>query len=436
MKKTNIFWNKEIFSWAMYDFANSAFATTILAVVFNVYFAKVIVGDEPVRWLGMLVSGETLWSYTIAISMLLIVLTAPVLGAIADFSASKKKFLFIYCYTSIFFTALLFFTSEGNYILAMIFFIIANIGFAGGNGFYNAFLPEIATTKNIGRISGFGWALGYVGGGLCLLLNMFIIKSPHWFGIPEHNNLPIRFSILSVAIWWGIFAIPTFLWLKEKATPLPLPKGKSYLNIGFTRVWKTFKKVRQYKELSKFLISYLIYNDGIETVIFMSSVFAAKELGMATSEIIQCFLMIQLVAFFGSLIFGYIGDKINTKTSIFITLYMWAGVVSWAFFIRNKWEFWVLGAVVGLILGGSQSASRSLQGLFTPKAHAAEFFGFFAISGKLSAFVGPLIFGLVSQITGSFRFAILFLLAFFIIGIAILYTVDEKQGLEESKKTI
>lgn len=425
-----------IFSWALYDFANSAFATTISAVIFNVYFVTVVVGKNGASIFGINIPATALWGYTVSISMFFICLTAPILGAIADFSAAKKKFLFVYCYLACVFTGLLFFVKEGDYLFAVVFFILANIGFAGGNVFYNAFLPEIADKKDMGKISGWGWALGYLGGGVCLALNLVFIEKPSFFGLPEESHFPIRLSLLSVGIWWAVFSIPLFLWVKEKAIKKKLPPGENYFTIGFKRIKHTFQKVKQYRELSKFLVSYLIYNDGIQTVIVMAAVFAAEELSMNQGEVIKCFLLIQAVAFFGSLIFGYLADKLSSKKSISITLVVWSGVVIWAFFINTKIEFWILGIIVGLVLGGSQAASRSLLGVFVPLENAAEFFGFFAISGKFSSVIGPFMFAILLHIFGAVRVSMLALLSFFVIGGIILYFVNEQKGIVEGTQPI
>ncbi len=436
MRTNDISGKKEIFSWAMYDFANSAFATTILAVVFNVYFATVVVGAGGARILGFNLPGDVLWGYVVSFSMILVCLSSPILGAIADFSRTKKKFLFFYCCLGSLFTALLFFVQKGDYFVAIIFFIIANLGFSGGNVFYNAFLPEIANKKNVGRISGLGWALGYLGGGLCLLLNLGMIQSPQLFGIPEKNFLPVRISLLSVGVWWILFALPIFFWTKKENKSQSVRSLLSYIGIGFSRLKSTFKKIKNYKQLTRFLISYLIYNDGIQTVIVMAAVFAGKELGMLQGEIIKCFLLIQGVAFLGALLFGYLADKINIKISLVITLFIWCAVVVWAFFIRSKIEFWILGCVVGLILGGSQSASRSLFAVFVPSENSAEFFSFFAISGKFSSILGPFVYALLGQIFNSSRISILSLLVFFLVGLFILYFVDEEKGFLESENSI
>jgi UMF1 family MFS transporter len=431
---------REIFGWAMYDFANSAFATTILAVIFNQYFVTIVAGGEKgVEFFGFRLHGASFFTFSVAFSMVISAVLSPLLGAVADASASKKKFLMVFCYTAILFTGLLYFVQAGNYWRGAIFFIIANIGFAGGNVYYNAFLPEISTDENIGRISGLGWALGYIGGGVLLAINLIMLKYPGWLGFPA-GYFTVQDCFLSVAFWWLIFSLPTFLLLRERAQKTLPSFGKSYFAEGYQRLRHTFRRIRTFRELTKFLVAYLIYNDGIETVIIMASIFGAQVLGMETGEIILFFLMIQGIAFFGSIIFGFLADAMGSKRAVMISLGMWSLIVIWAFKLGILWdpktEYWILGVLAGLVMGGSQAASRSLQGIFTPDANSAEFYGFFAVSGKFASVFGPLIYGILIAITGNVQSGILSVLLFFIVGMAILWTVNEKKGMEEKQKPV
>jgi UMF1 family MFS transporter len=431
---------REIFGWAMYDFANSAFATTILAVIFNQYFATVVAGGEKgVEFFGFRLHGASFFTFSVALSMAISAVLAPLLGAVADASASKKKFLMVFCYTAVLFTGLLYLVQAGNYWRGAIFFIIANIGFAGGNVYYNAFLPEISNDENIGRISGLGWALGYIGGGALLAINLIMLKYPDGLGFPT-GYFTVQDCFLSVAIWWLIFSLPTFLLLKERVQKTLPSFGKSYLAEGYQRLRHTFRRIRTFKELTKFLAAYLIYNDGIETVIIMASIFGAQVLRMETGEIILFFLMIQGVAFFGSILFGFLADAMGNKRAVMISLGIWSLIVVWAYTLGILWdpktEYWILGVLAGLVMGGSQAASRSLQGIFTPDANSAEFYGFFAVSGKFASVFGPLIYGILVAMTGNVQSGILSVLLFFIVGMAILWTVNEKKGMEEKQRPI
>ena len=430
---------REIFGWAMYDFANSAFATTILAVIFNQYFATVVAGGERgVELFGIRLHGASFFTFTISISMAISAILSLFLGAVADASGSKKRFLMAFCYIAILFTGLLYFVHTGDYWMGAIFFIIANIGFAGGNVFYNAFLPEISTDQNIGRISGLGWALGYIGGGLLLAINLIMLKYPEWLGFPV-GYFTVHDCFLSVALWWFLFSIPTFLLLRERGQEF-LSSERISFRAGYRRLQHTFGRIKTFRELTKFLIAYLIYNDGIETVIIMASIFGAEVLGMETNEIILYFLMIQGIAFFGSLIFGFLADAIGNKRTVMISLGIWSLIVIWAFRLGIFWdpktEYWILGIMAALVMGGSQAASRSLQGIFTPDTNSAEFFAFFGVSGKFASIVGPLIYGILIAITGSVQSGILSVLLFFVAGMAILLTVNEKRGIEEKLKPV
>jgi UMF1 family MFS transporter len=431
---------REIFGWAMYDFANSAFATTILAVIFNQYFATVVAGGEKgVDLFGFRLHGASFFTFSVSLSMAISALFSPFLGAVADTSGSKKRFLIFFCYMAVLFTGLLYFVRAGNYWMGAVFFIIANIGFAEGNVFYNAFLPEISTGQNIGRISGLGWALGYIGGGALLAINLIMLKYPEWLGFPA-GYFTVQDCFLSVALWWLIFSLPTFLFLEERSkVSLPHIEGNYFVE-GYRRLRHTFHRVKTFKELSKFLLAFLIYNDGIETVIIMASIFGADVLGMETNELIIFFLMVQGIAFVGAMIFGFLADAIGSKKTVMISLGIWCLIVLWAFQLGIIWapntEYWILGVLVAIVLGGSQAASRSLQGLFTPDTNSAEFFAFFGVSGKFASIFGPLIYGILIAITGNVQSGVLSVLLFFVVGMVILLTVNEKKGMEEKQKPV
>ncbi len=430
---------REIFGWAMYDFASAAFATTILAVIFNQYFTKVVAGGEKgVHILGLHLHGASFFTFAVSLSMALSAIFSPLLGAVADASRSKKQFLMAFCYGGILFTGLLYFVRAGDYWMGAIFFILANFGYAQGNIFYNAFLPAISAEQTIGRISGLGWAMGYVGGGALLAINLIMLKYPEWIGFSE-DFFTVQDCFLSVAIWWLIFSIPTFLFLKE-GRPKHFNIHTNDFREGYRRLRRTFSRIKAFRELTKFLVAFLIYNDGIQTVIVMASIFGAEVLGMETGEIILFFLMIQGIAFFGSLLFGFLADAIGNKRTVMICLGIWSLIVLWAYKLGIVWdpktEYWILGVFAALVIGGSQAASRSLQGIFTPDANSAEFFAFFGVSGKFASVLGPLLYGILIAITGSVQSGILSVLLFFLIGTAILWAVDEKKGIEEKKNPV
>lgn len=395
-----------------------------------------MVGPEGVSVGDGHISGSSVWGYLVSLSMLLVAVSAPVLGAIADFRGSRKRFLFLFCYAGVVATSFLFLVGPGDIWLAIVFYLLSSACLEWSLTFYNSFLPQITTRQQMGRISGFGWAFGYVGGVLCLILTMAMIRWPEWFGIPDSDYLPVRATAVLVALWWGLFSIPTFLWLRERSAGRELPPGTTYLRIGFARLSNTLRKIHQFRELVKFLAAFLIYNDGVQTVIVMAAVFGAEVLGMSQNELISCFILIHVVAVIGSLVLGHLGDRMTTKRAINISLLVWTAAVLYVLVIEESWEFWLLAVVIGFVLGGVQASSRALLAQFTPKENSAEFFGFFATSGKFAAIFGPALFALINDMTGSVRYGVLSVILFFVVGWSILYFVDEEKGVQESQNPV
>ena len=398
--------NRNIFGWMMYDFANSSFTTIIVTVIYSVYFKNVVVAQGEL--------GTALWGRAISISMLMVAVTAPIFGAVADFSRAKKKFLFYNCYLTVIFTALLFFVKAGDIYKGMIFFIIANFAFNSGNVFYNALLPDVAPREEIGKVSGWGWAIGYIGGLIALLLMLPLV----------HNNW-IRFVFPTVAAFFGIFAIPTFILLKEVKKP---SKRTNYFRTAFKRINQSLKNIKNFKELIKFIISYLIYNDGIIIVISFAAIYGATRFEMSTKQLINYFIIANITSMIGAFIFGYIFDKIGAKKTISITLVVWIAVVVWAFLCRSINEFYLIGMLAGIAIGSSQSSSRAMLALLTPDEKMAEFFGFYSVTGRIASILGPLVYGEVSRITGDQKWAILSVVVFFVTGAIVLQTVNEEKG--------
>lgn len=395
----------------MYDFANSAFTTIIVTVVYSAYFMNVVVmGDSAM--------GEMLWGRAVGISMTLVALSAPIMGAIADYSRSKKKFLFINTYLAILFTALLYFVREGQVLRGMIFFIIANFGFNSANVFYDAFLPEVATPETMGKVSGYGWAIGYIGGLLSLIVSMFIIK------------INVRLVFPAIAVHFMIFSVFTFLWVKELRLE---SKRTNYFKTAYRRVSGSLKNMRSYPQLIRFIISYFIYNDGIATVIVFASIYGIKRFDMTTNDMLKYFIFAQFTSILGSAVFGWLTDKKGTKTSLSISILVWISVVVWAFFCRSATEYYLVGLLAGLAIGSSQANSRTMLSQLTPVDKQAEFFGFYTLTGRLSSILGPILYGWISYKTGDIRYAILSLLFFFVAGWILLQFVDEKQGIKDAQ---
>jgi MFS transporter, UMF1 family len=406
--------SKQILGWMMYDFANSAFTTIIVTVVYSVYFIKVVVGGDP----GY---GEMLWGRAIGISMTMVALTAPILGAVADFSRSKKKFLFINCYLTVIFTGLLYFVGPGQIFLGMIIFIIANFGFNSANVFYDAFLPEITTHENIGKVSGFGWALGYVGGLLALLMSQFLIR------------YDLRYVFPMISVHFFVFSLFTFFWLKEIRRP---SKHTNYFKVAYRRVYSSLKNIKQYPQLLRFILSYFIYNDGITTVIVFASIYGITRFGMTTQDMLVYFILAQFTSILGSALFGWFTDKRGVKLSLSFSLMIWIAVVIWAFFCTSATQYYLVGLLAGLAIGSSQSNSRTMLSMLTPDGRQAEFFGFYTLTGRLSSIIGPIVYGWIAHATGNIRYSILSLLLFFLAGWIALQFVNPEKGIADANKTL
>jgi UMF1 family MFS transporter len=401
--------------WYIYDWANSAFATVILAAVFPVYFASLV--PEPGASLPGLsepVPAAALWGYTVSGSLLLIALLAPWLGAMADRKGWQFRILAGAATLGAVATTLLFIPVAGQYLLAAGLFILANLGFAGGNIFYNAYLPYLATRDEMDRLSARGFAWGYIGGGVALLLSFLLIKFHTALGI-DTVSLASRWGFLITGLWWGLFAVYTF-WALPQIPPTPGTSSTSPLQDYL----KTYRDLRRHPQLLKFLLAFLCYNDGIQTIIVVSALFGSEELGMSQGTILLCFLMIQFLAMPGTLVCEKLAGHFGARRGIQITLVIFIGITFYAFIMRHSWEFWLLAVLVSLVLGGSQALSRSLFASLVPRERSAEFFGFYAISAKFASILGPFIFALIRHLTGSTRNGILALAAFFVIGLLLL----------------
>ncbi|MCK4957634.1 MAG: MFS transporter [Candidatus Cloacimonetes bacterium] len=397
---------KNILGWLMYDFANSSFTTIIVTVVYSVSFRNVVVNKGEL--------GTALWGRAVSISMLFVALSAPIFGAIADYSRSKKKFLFINCYLTVIFTGLLYFVKAGDVFLGMLFFIIANFGFNSGNVFYNALLPDVASRENMGKISGLGWGVGYVGGLISLIMILPLV----------HNN-QTRLVFPVVALFFGVFALFTFILLREVRKP---SKRTNYFKTAYHRIMTTARHMKDFKELIKFILSYLVYNDGIIIVISFAAIYGSVRFGMDQKQLIIYFIIANLTSVIGSFLFGFITDKIGAKKTISVSLFIWIFVVLAAFFSSSIKQYYFVGALAGTVIGASQSTSRTMLALLTPDSKMTEFFGFYAVTGRIASIFGPLIYGEISRITGEQKWAILSVTVFFALGLILLNFVDEEKG--------
>ncbi|MFP4021745.1 MAG: MFS transporter [Halanaerobium sp.] len=416
---------KTVYAWAMYDWANSAFATVILAAVLPIFYKDVAGINLP----GNLATSY--WGYTQTIAMIIIALISPVLGAAADYSDSKKSFLKFFIFLGVTGTALLFFVNQGDYLLASFFFIIANIGFSGGNVFYDGFLTDISDSESIDYISSLGYAAGYLGGGLLLALNLLMISKPALFGISS-VTAAVQISFITVAGWWLIFSLPAFKYLpesKKKVEKVPL---KKYTVMAFGRLKSTFVNIRKYRELWKFLLAFWLYNDGIGTIIRMAAIYG-REVGIGQTDLIGALLLTQFVGIPFALIFAKIAGQITAKKGIYLALMIYTAITIYGYFLDSALDFWILAGIVGMVQGGAQALSRSLYGAMVPESKSAEFFGFFGVSSKFAAIVGPSVFAYTGQLTGSSRYGIIAVASFFILGMFFLSRVDVEKGKLEAK---
>ena len=407
---------REIWSWCFYDFANSAYPTLIMTVAYSVYFRNVVAGGAA--------NADLLWGVAISASMLLIGVVSPLVGAIADFSASKRKWLVFYTLLCVIPTACLFLVGPGDVTLGMVLFVMANIGFAGSLAVYNGFLPEIADETNVGRISGYGYGLGYGGGTIALILCLPLLTG----GFGPDNQMSFRSAFLVTAGFYALFSLPTFLWLRERAVAGRREAGESLVRIGYKRLAATFRRIRNHRDLFRFLAAYIIYNDGVETVIYFSNIYAISVLGFTMGETVYLFMAVQLTALVGSVVFGHVADRMGAKTTIIVVLILWCAVVTSAFLATTKGRFWVIALAAGLGLGSVQASSRGLMRLFIPAGRDAEFYGFFAVCQKFSAVLGPTVYGLVALKFADQRYAILSILIFFVVGLLLLPGVNVDRG--------
>lgn len=410
----------------MYDWANSAFATTIMGAVLPTFYSEVAGANlEPVQ-------ASSYWGYTNTIAMLLVAVAAPILGAIADHSGTKKRFLGGFAGLGILFTAFLVLVSTGDWLMASAFYILGRIGFSGANIFYDSLLPHVAHPDEIDQVSTKGYALGYLGGGLLLVINLAWIMKPEWFGLRD-AELASRLSFLSVAAWWAFFSIPLFRRVAEP--PFVQERGESAnpVKAGFQRVGRTFREIRRYRELFKYLVAFWLYNDGIGTIITMAAIFG-KEIGIGTTDLIGAIVAMQFLGIPFSFAFGWLARRLGTKRSILLALGIYAIISIGGYFMQTSLHFWILAFLVATVQGGSQALSRSLFGRMAPKAKTAEFFGFYDVSSKFAGIVGPALFAVVGQLTGSSRLSIVSLIVFFIVGGGLLLRVDEEEGIRVAQE--
>ena len=419
---------RAIRAWTMYDWANSAFATTIMASILPNYFGMFIATEGSL----------SLWGYTVAIGSLIAAAISPILGSIADFRASKKVFMGFFVALGVAATALLFLVDQpGEWLLASILYILGTIGFAGSLVFYDALLPHVADPDEIDQVSARGYAMGYIGGGLLLLINVIMIFVGPRF-LPKMDNteavkLMMRLSLASVAVWWALFSIPIFRHVKEPVRKIEAGEEKlNVLTVGFQRFFNALKGISKFRDLFLFLLAFFVYANGIGTIITMAVAFGT-DLGFGSTVLIGTLLLVQFVAAPFAILFGRLSKKLGIKRSITISLMVYTLIAIIGFFMTKEWHFILLGLFVATVQGGSQALSRSLVGQLMPKSKSAEFYGFYSVSEKFNTVIGPILFSVINQVTGNSRLAIISLVIFFIAGIALLAKVNIERGIQTAQ---
>ena len=411
---------KELRAWALYDWANSAFWATVI-LIFPFHFAAVANAGQP----PAVASSRYAWST--AIAMTIIALLSPLLGAIADYAGAKKKMLFAFLAIGVLATAAMFFIRSGEWRYAAVVFMLGNIGVAGTIIFYEALLPHVARADELDRVSSAGYSLGYLGSSILMAVNLAWIQKPEWFGIKD-SETGTRLAFLSVAVWWAVFSIPLFRQVSEPPRPAQTgAAGASLITIGFTRLGQTFGDLKSYRHAFLMLLAFLVYNDGIGTIIRMAAPYAA-EIGIPANQAALAMLLVQIVGIGFALLFGVAADRFGSKRCIYFALAVYVGITIYGYFMRTATQFLMLCLLTGTVMGGAQALSRSLFASMIPRHRSAEFFAFFGVFDKFAGIVGPAVFAMVVDATGSSRGAILAVMVFFVAGGALLSRVDVAEG--------
>jgi len=410
---------KSIWSWAMYDWANSAFATTVMAGFFPLFF-KAYWADpaEPAQSTFFLGVANSAAAVVVAVM-------APFLGAIADRGSAKKKFLFFFAFLGIVMSGALWEVARGDWILAALFYVTGTIGFSGGNTFYDALLPGVASKKTVDFTSSLGFALGYIGGGLLFCMNVLMYLKPAMFGLSD-GEAAIKLSFLSVALWWAVFSLPVFLFVKEPCTECKMGMADAFRQ-GWEQLRQTLREIRHLKIVGLFLLAYWFYIDGVDTIIRMA-VDYGMSLGFPSGTLITALLMVQFIAFPATLLYLKIAARLGPQRAILVAVGGYIAITVFAFFMAEQWHFYVLAAAVGLFQGSIQALSRSLYTRIIPANQAAQFFGFYNMLGKFAVFIGPVLMGSITYLFGNARYGILSIIILFLAGGLLLSRVDVREG--------
>ena len=422
-----VYGSRAIWSWIFYDFASSPFTTLVITFVYATYFTQVIAPDP--------ITGTVLWSRAIAITALIVAICSPVLGALADRGGYRKIFVLFFTLVCVVATAGLYQILPGEIAAALTLIIVANIAYEFGSVFYNAFLPDLAPPERVGSISGYGWGVGYIGGFLALVLVLVTLIQPEipWFGFSTENDEHIRATNLIVSGWYFIFTLPFLLWVSEDKSMVS-GSGK-ILSDTILQLRRTYAEVRRFKEIARFLIARFVYNNGLVTIFAFGGIYAAESFGFTLQEVLIFGIVLNIAAGLGAFFMGRLDDVIGGKRTIIISLIGLSIATTLAMLATTKFWLWVAGIVIGVFIGPNQSASRSLMARFVPPQLKNEFFGFFAFSGKFTAFVGPFLLGELTQWTESQRWGISVALVMFLVGMLIMIPLDEKAGIARVRRS-
>lgn len=406
-----------IWSWSLYDWANSAFATTVIAGFFPIFFKQYWSADFAATTSTLQLGVGS------SVASGVVVILSPILGAIADRSGGKKAFLLLFTFIGIACTAALFWVDQGEWLTAIGLFVLASIGFFTGLTFYDSLIVDVAEPNRMDRVSAYGYALGYLGGGLLLAGNVAMTLWPEWFGLAD-KAAAVRWSFLTVAVWWALFSLPLFLRVRERR-PAQAPGWSEAAKGGLRQLWQTFRSIRQRRHIFLFLLAYWLYIDGVHTIIRMAVDFGLS-LGFASTSLITALLLVQFIGFPAAVAFGYLGEWWDTKKAIYLGLAVYVGVTAWGYFLENETQFYIMAGVIALVQGGVQSLSRSFYARIIPPDRSGEFFGFYNMMGKFAAVIGPLLVGATAAMTGSARLSILSILVLFIAGAVMLWFAEDR----------
>ncbi len=423
---------REVASWCMFDFANSAYTTLIITVAYSVFFRQVVVRAEGNQ-------GDLLWGRATFFTMLLVAVSSPFLGALADGSGRKKLFLILTTLLTVTATGLMYFVGPGDVLFGMLLFVLGTYGFEAGYVFYNAFLPEVSTPGTIGKISGWAWAIGYIGGLTAILACKFLgLIGARGELILEDGTLNqpaiegYRLSFVLVAVFFLVFALPAFFWLRENPVPASArPAG--FFRTGILRLGETLRHLRRYRETAKFIAASLFFNDGITTIISFSAIYATVTFRFSSGDLVLLFLVLNIVAFPGSVIAGYLADRVGPKPTLLLSLALWVGVVVVGALAHSRWMFWIMASGAAIGMGSTQAVGRSFMAQISPPERESEFFGFYVLSGKFASMFGPLLFGFISSTTGNQRLAVFSLLPFFLLGIGLMLWLNADRAILQAR---